>query len=209
MPRASADVFAAAALEPEEQARADLYGLIGRLFYGPPDARLLEDVSSSPAAEVTEDARDIPLPDAWGRLREACRSSDPAIVRQEYDGLFVGVGKAPVTPYLSAHAEPHAPDRHLLRLRQRLAGWGLARRESAGEVEDHISGVCDVMRWLIEQRRPLADQRAFFRDFVYGGATAFCVAAQKSPSGAFYREVARFTLQFLEVEKVAFEMEMD
>ena len=198
-----------AALEPEEQARADLYGLISRLFYGPPDSKLLAEVSHSPVPpeDTVEEANDDSLSRAWRALQEACRSTYPAVVRQEYDDVFVGAGKAPVTPYLSAYAEPHTPDRHLLRLRQQLASWGLARRDTAFEVEDHISGVCDVMRWLIEGGRPLAEQHAFFDAFVYSGAPAFFAAAQKNPSAAFYQEVVRFTQQFFAIEKAAFEMD--
>ena len=196
----------AAVIEPEEQARADLYGLISRLFYGPPDSRLLAEVSRAPTAG--DDAGDDnPLGLAWRKLQETCRTSYPAIVRQEYDGLFVGVGKAPVTPYLSAYTEPTASDRHLLKLREQLGAWGLARRDSAFEMEDHISGTCDVMRWLIEAGKPLKEQHAFFEDFLYSGAAGFFVATQKNPSAAFYQAVAAFALRFLEVEKTAFEMD--
>jgi len=198
-----------AALEPEEQARADLYGLIGRLFYGPPDSKLLADVCRGPAPpeDAGECADDSPLSRAWGALQEACRTTYPPIVRQEYDGLFVGVGKAPVTPYLSAYAEPHAPDRHLLRLREQLGAWGLARRDSVFEVEDHISGVCDVMRWLIENGKPIADQRAFFQDYLYRSAAALFGATQKNPSAVFYQVVVAFARQFFELESSAFEMD--
>jgi len=62
------------------------------------------------------------------------------MLKQEFDSLFVGVGKAPVTPYSFHYLTGVAPDRHLVRLRQRLDGWGLARRSAAFEVEDHVSG---------------------------------------------------------------------
>ena len=186
----------AVALEPEEQARADLYGLVSRLFYAP--ARSQSPGGSLPRRPRVEGEREDAggenaLARAWLRLQEACRSAYPAIVRQEYDDLFVGVGKAPVTPYLSAYAEPHAPDRYLLGLREQLGAWGLARRDRVFELEDHISGVCDVMRWLIEGGGPLAEQREFFERFVYAGAVPFFAAVQKARAvSAFYRQVAAF-----------------
>jgi TorA maturation chaperone TorD len=71
---------------------------------------------------------------AWRGLQEACRAAYPAVVRQEYDTLFVGTGKSEVTPYLSGYAESAAPDRFLVRLRDQLDTWGLARRVGVGEV---------------------------------------------------------------------------
>jgi TorA maturation chaperone TorD len=143
---------------------------------------------------------------AWRSLQEACRGAYPAVVRQEYDSLFVGTGRSEVSPYLSGYAEATAPDRFLVRLRDQLNAWGLARRVGAGEVEDHISGISDIMRWLIENQRPLAEQQGFFENFAYRGAVAFCAAVQKSTSANFYKPVAVLTASFLDIEKTAFEM---
>jgi TorA maturation chaperone TorD len=196
---------AATALEPEELARANLYGLISRLFYGPADPNLLAEISRSSATGEGQEG-DSGLAAAWRGLQEACRTAYPAVVRQEFDGLFVGVGRAEVSPYLSGYAEPTSPDRYLVRLREQLGALGLARRETVFEVEDHISGACDVMRWLIESQRSLADQQQFFESFVYPGAIPFCVAAQNAASASFYKPVAAFAFSFLEIERAAFEM---
>jgi TorA maturation chaperone TorD len=128
------------------------------------------------------------------------------VVRQEYDALFVGVGKSEVSPYLSGYAEAAAPDRYLVRLRGQLDAWGLARREGIGEFEDHVSGISDTMRWLIENQRSLTEQRRFFEDFAYRGGMAFCAAVQKSTSASFYKPVAALASSFLDIEKAAFEM---
>lgn len=198
------DLGAAAALEPEDLARANFYGLISRLFYGPADSNLLAEISGGGKSESDESEGELVL--AWRRLQEACRSAYPAILRQEYDTLFVGVGKAEVSPYLSGYAEPAGPDRYLVRLRDQLSAWGLARKELVFEVEDHISGICDIMRWLIGDQRSIADQRRFFEEFALVGALGFCAAVQKSPSASFYKDVAALTASFYELEKAAFEM---
>lgn len=194
----------AAPLDPEELARANLYGLVSRLFYAPADPNLLAEISR--AGAPVENGDNTPLSLAWRALQETCRNAFPTVVRQEYEGLFVGVGKAEVSPYLSGYAQPTAPDRYLVRLRQQLAVWSLARREGAYEVEDHISGVCDVMRWLVESQRPLADQRGFFESYLLSGAVPFCSAIQRAASAVFYKPVSAFGLVFFELEKAAFEM---
>ena len=192
-------------LVPEDAARANLYGLVSRLFYAPPEPNLLAEISRANQGGNGEEAGGLIL--AWRGLQDACRNAYPAVVKQEYDTLLVGVGKAQVTPYLSAYAEPNAPDRYLLRLRQQLAAWGLARRERVFEVEDHVSGICDVMRWLIATGHPLEEQRQFFEGFAYPGVGPFFVAVQNAEATRFYRPVAAFAWSFFEVEKAALEME--
>lgn len=204
MSEAGSEQADATTLDPEELARANLYGLISRLYYGPPDPNLLAEISRSSAEAGQGDAGALAA--AWRGVQEACRCAYPAIVRQEHDTLFVGVGRAEVTPYLSGYAEPSGPDRYLVRLREQLAAWQLTRRDSVFELEDHISGVSDVMRCLIEGRRPLADQQQFFGSFVYPGAILFCAAVQNAASSGFYKPVAAMTLALLEIEKAAFEM---
>lgn len=195
---------AASALDGEDVARANLYGLISRLFYAPPDPNLLAEISRSPEGEGVEARGGLVA--AWHDLQEACRTAYPAVVRQEYDTLFVGVGKSEVSPYLAGYAESVAPDRYLVRLREQLDAWGLARREEAGETEDHISGISDIMRWLIENQQPLSEQQKFFENFAYRGATAFYAAVQKSVSASFYKPVAALASSFFDIEKTAFEM---
>jgi TorA maturation chaperone TorD len=194
-----------AALEAEDIARANWYGLIGRLFYAPPDPNLLAEISrGEQGREEAESSGSLVA--AWRGVQEVCRTAYPAVVRQEYDTLFVGVGKSEVTPYLAKYAEATAPDRYLVRLRQQLDVWGLVRREGVGELEDHISGISDIMRWLIENQRPIPEQQRFFESFAYRGAMAFCAAVQKSASANFYKPVAALALCFFEIEKQAFEM---
>ena len=195
----------APAIEPEDLARANLYGLVSRLFYAPADPNLLAEISRSGQAAAGEAGEGLIA--AWRGLQEASQRAYPAVVRQEYDGLFVGVGKAAVTPYLSAYGGSAAPDRYLVRLREQLSTWGLGRRDGVFEVEDHISGVADVMRWLIEHRHPLAEQRQFFERFAYPGAAAFFAAVQKAPTADFFKPGTGFASSFFELEKAAFEME--
>jgi TorA maturation chaperone TorD len=194
-----------ATLEPEDRARANLYGLIGRLYYAPPDPNLLAEISRS-EDNAPADGGESGIVPAWRALRETSRSAFPAVLRQEFETLFIGVGRAEVSPYLSGYAEPAAPDRYLVRLRQQLERWGLGRREQVFEVEDHISGICDVMRWLIEGGQSLDRQRYFFEEFAYPGVLPFCVAVQNAASASFFKPVAALTWSYFEIEKTAFEM---
>jgi TorA maturation chaperone TorD len=187
----------------EDAGRANLYALIGRLFYDAPDSIFLAQLCRADAEPTGSNA---PLDRAWRALRDACENAYPVVVKQEHDTLFVGVGKSEVTPYTSHYVRGNSPDRHLVRLRERMDQLGLARRSAAFEVEDHVSGICDVMRILIEDGYPLSEQSLFFNEFVYSGVTSFCAAVAVATSATFYRCVAEFARAFLEVERQAFEM---
>ena len=199
-----AEPAAPEALDPGEEARSLWYALISRLFYAPPDSELLMGLSAG-LADGADEGESAFLK-TWRALQLACRGAEPQALREEFEGLFVGVGKAPVTPYTSSYAASHAPDRHLLELKERLGGWGLGRRERVFEAEDHVSALCDAMRWLIAQGRPLEEQREFFNRFVASGVPLFCDAIKRSPTANFYRTVGEFTSAFVAVENDAFDM---
>jgi TorA maturation chaperone TorD len=188
----------------EDAARANHYALIGRLFYEAPDLLLLARMCR---ADTDSTGDDTPLGRAWRLLQQACQTAFPVVIRQEHEKLFLGVGKAEVTPYTSHYVKGISPDHHLVRLRERLQLLDLGRRSAAFEVEDHVSGICDVMRVLVENGHPPAEQRLFFNEFVYPGIDSLCTAITAAASAVFYRHVAVFTRAFLEVEREAFEMD--
>ena len=112
-----------------------------------------------------------------------------------------------MTPYLTHYVIKYATDNPLVELRQQLQRWGVARRESANEPEDHIAGISEAMRFAIAvQHRTLEEQKLFFERFLYAGGIAFCDAVTASTKADFYRLVAAFTREFLELERTAFEM---
>jgi TorA maturation chaperone TorD len=188
---------------PEEQARANFYGLLARLFYSPPDASLLKALAM--ADEL--DAEDETLAARWRELVAAAAITEAEAVRAEYDEAFVGTGKAPVTLYACAYSLRYTNDTPLAALRADVAALGLGRREQAGEPEDHIAALCDTMRHLIaEQQRPLGEQQRFFARWMKPNYEALCSAIEASERTSFYRHVARVANAFFSVEQAAFEM---
>lgn len=199
----AAEPAPAAALAPEDEARATLYGLIARLFYAPPDQDLLAQVLHANLFEGSQE----PVAAAWRELVDGCRNAFPVVLESEHTGLFVGTGKAEVTPYLAHYTIQYATDNPLVDLRQHLSGWGMRRKESANEPEDHIAGICEAMRFAIAvQHRSLEEQKVFFDAYIYRGGVAFCDAVSASGKADFYRKLARFTRAFFDLEHEAFEM---
>lgn len=191
----------------EDQARADFYALIARLFYAGPDAALLAAIAG--ADEIPAEDDGAPLAEAWRALGAAAAATDAEAAREEYDSVFVGTGKAEITPYASHYLAPSMQERVLVRLRDTLAGMGLAKNPSAAEYEDHFAGLCEVMRHLIAAGSgdaAVQDQKNFFMEYLVPCYAEISAATVASPNTNFYKHVAVFTKAFLDVEAGSFEM---
>lgn len=188
----------------EEAARAELYGLLSALFYMPPDKSLLDAIAATPVSDATF------LGQAWGELAAACRDAQPAVVRDEYESLFIGVGKPDVLLYGSFYLSGFLMEKPLAELRTDLARLGLERSESMSESEDHLAALCEVMRHLILMEDgvdlTLATQKQFFDTHMRSWIVTCCEAIENHPNARFYRVVARFAHVFFDVEMQAFDM---
>lgn len=193
----------------EDSARADFYALISSLFYAGPDTGLLAAIASADTRPVAGDDAAVPLVAAWQALTAAAASADAQAARQEYDQVFVGTGKAEITPYASHYLAEAMQERVLVRLREVLADLGLARSQGRAEYEDHLSGLCEVMRHLIllgSGDVAVRKQKRFFSEYLLPWYAGFCAAAMASSNTDFYKLVAGFTKTFLDVERDSFEL---
>ena len=184
----------------EDEARAGYYALLARLFYAGPDAGLLRTIAAS--SEITGGRLDGP----WNALAAAARETEAEVVRLEYDELFVGTGKAQVTPYASFYLAATGREKILVRLRQDLASLGLGRANTAREPEDHFAGLLEVMRHLISQGSDdaaLQKQRGFFSAYIERSFQEFCRAVFAEEKAKFYKHVSHFASAFLMVETEA------
>ena len=191
----------------EDQARADVYALIARLLYAGPDAALLAAIGA--AGEIAGADASAPLAAAWRSLRSAAAATDAEAAREEYDQVFVGTGKAEITPYASHYLAESMQERVLVRLRETLAELGLAKNRSAAEYEDHFSALCEIMRHLVaagSSDAALQEQKRFFVEYINFWYAEFCAAVMASPNTNFYKQVAMFAKAFLDVEVSSFEM---
>lgn len=197
------------ALAPEDAARADFYALIARLFRAAPDGALLASLAAAP--RLPEDG-DPALAAAWADLLDASSVMDPEAAAEEYENLFVGVGKAAVSIYAGFYAGAPSIDHPRVRLQADLAALGLARREPVTEPEDHLAGLFEVMRVLVAGgagRDPadVAGQRRFFEAHLAPAAPRFLAAVGGSPKANYYRRVAGFAAAFVSLESESFKLE--
>lgn len=158
--------------EDEEYARSELYGVLSMLFYGPPSQAVL-DLIEGAAIEG-----DGVLADAWRGLQTASSTTDAERAREEYESLFIGVGKPEVMLYGSYYLSGFLMEKPLAALREDLARLGLERSEHLSESEDHIAALCDAMRLL---HGSIATQKEFLRAISNPGRTSFLMQSMRIP----------------------------
>ena len=191
----------------EELARAELYGLLARLWLGPPDDELLTQFRVA-VTEAPQSGGHLEAP--WQSLVAAMRATTSQAAASEYEALFGGVGKPEVFLYGSYYLAGFLHEKPLALLRDDLALLGLERDETRGETEDHIACVFEVMRYLIAGDdvavSNLEQQRRFFRAHMQPWVEQMLDAVEAQPQALLWREVAALTRTFVQVETQAFDM---
>jgi TorA maturation chaperone TorD len=202
-----ARVSFAAADDAEEVARAELYGVLARLWLAPPDDALLRQfgvaVTQAPHAGGFLEA-------PWQALVAAMRTTTASVATQEYDALFQGVGKPEVFLFGSYYLSGFLNEKPLAALRGDLADLGLARDAQRSETEDHVAMVFEVMRYLIAGDDVavcnLERQQRFFRGHVQPWVERLCDAVDAQPRAALYRALSGMTRAFVQVEAQGFDL---
>jgi TorA maturation chaperone TorD len=201
-------------LAPEDQARADFYALLSRLFAQAPDAALLAAIGAAPPLESPEGADDVSaaLAVSWAALVSASADAEAQLVADEYQTLFVGVGQSEVSLHGSAYAKARNGGPLLVQVRASLNQLHLARQPGVAMFEDHIAAVFETMRVII-RGDGRADgfafdvQREFFRSNIEPWAQACCNAIYNKAVAMYYGRVAQFCKDLMAIESDSFSID--
>ena len=193
---------------PEDLARADLYGLIARLFHLPPDQALLDQIAAT--ADQQDAADEAPLAKVWMDVVEVAKNNPAKAWHDEFDLNFISVGKPNIVLNGSFYMAGHLNEKPLVNIRRALEEFGLEAAEEVTETEDHISALCEVMRYLIAGDdlgvSNLTNQRVFFNEHIRPWYDDLCDAIEGIPEMHLYRPVAALTREFLAIEGQGFDM---
>lgn len=184
-------------LDAGEQARADIYRLLGALLAAPPDAALLELLRAFPLAT---DADEAAMTAAWRGLQTAATTADPDRLQDEYFKLFIGLGRGELVPYASFYVHGLLMEKVLASLRDELASLGIERQANVAEPEDHAAAICEVMGMIIIEPGLHSRQASFFKDYVTPWMGKFFTDLESAEAADFYRAVAQLGQQFLALE---------
>jgi len=196
-------------IEDEQRYRASAYALLAGLLRAAPDQALLDYVSSlSPDGDALVDA-DIEadeLGQAMSNLAEASRGQDPALLGQEYNDLFIGIGKGEVVPYGSWYLTGFLMEQPLSDLRDDLRALGFERSDDTHEPEDHAAAIFEVFSVMISDDSSLSAQQVFFEKHMQPWLERFFADLGDARSAGFYRNVALFGAAFMKLESAYLSM---
>ena len=191
----------------EELARAELYGLLARLWLAPPDAQLLAQFEVA-VTQAPQPGAFLEAP--WQALVGAMRAATPQSAAEEFDALFVGVGKPEVFLFGSFYLTGFLNEKPLAQLRTDLAALGLAPGEQSIQTEDHVAALFEVMRYLIAGDDVsvcnLEQQRRLFRAHLQPWVEKFCDTLEAHPRAQLYGVLASFTRAFMQIEIQGFDL---
>ena len=174
-----------------------------RHFFSSPRARNCSSKSLRPSDTSTALGRE------FSELVQACALAESALIRQEFDTVFLGVGRPEVFLQASYYLTGFLHERPLSSLRERMAGLGVIRGSELSLTEDHVGVLCELMRFLIaaENSAPtsVAVQQEIFNEYIAPCFEALCDAIERSESGNFYRQVGRVAKEFFSIEQQAFD----
>jgi TorA maturation chaperone TorD len=192
-----------ASLEPEDRLRADTYRVLGRLLATAPDAETLDLFATAPVSN-----EDNLLAVAWRMLAMSAERSTAEKVADEYQALFIGLGRGELMPFGSWYLTGFLMEQPLARLRTDMQKLGFERQSDVSEPEDHAAALCEIMALLAEDSGPgsLESQAAFFETHIGPWMARFFRDLQEAPSASFYRAVGQLGEQFINTDQRYLEM---
>jgi TorA maturation chaperone TorD len=193
-------------IDPEDQARSELYDFLGLVLSRPADAALLEQIAGL-------EGDDTPLGQALGLLAKIAAVTTPETAEREYNALFVGLGRGEFLPYASYYLTGFLNEKPLARLRQDMAERGIERASDKREPEDNIASLMEMMAGMILGRfgkvTSVAGQKSFFNAHIEPWAKHFFTDLEATDTSVFYGAVGSLGRQFMDVEGQAFDMLAD
>ncbi len=188
----------------EDVLRAQLYRLLAHFLRAPPGEEDLAKVARMHGDET-------PLGSAVQSFARVAAKSSAEAVEQEYNDLFIGLGRGELLPYGSYYLTGFLHEKPLAKLRTDMARIGIERLATVHEPEDHIAALCEMMDGLITGAfgapAPLEEQKRFFDAHIKPWAKQFFVDLEGARSSVLYAAVGSIGRVFMEIEEVAFTMD--
>lgn len=188
----------------EDALRAHMYRFVGHLLARPPGQNEL-DVAARMSGDESELGKVV---QAFANI---AGKTSPEQVAQEYQDLFIGVGRGELLPYGSYYLTGFLHEKPLARLRGDMARLRIERHETVKEPEDHIAALFEMMAGLITgefgEVASLEEQKQFFDAHVGSWAKHFFKDLEGAKSSVLYAALGSVGRIFMEIEEVAFTMD--
>lgn len=190
-------------LAEEDLLRVNLYRLLARCLSSPIDKTYLSILSNL-------QGDDTELGQAFTSLAKSAASADEEQAAEEYQNLFIGLGRGELLPYASYYLTGFLNEKPLARLRNDMLPLCIERDPEIKEPEDHAGALMDMMAGLIDgsfgKPQTLSIQKKFFENHIGEWTPHFFKDLQTAKEARLYRSIGAVGEMFIEIEKAAFEM---
>lgn len=197
----AAEIRCPRSINDEDRSRAQIYQLLGTLLSGPPSKQLLIGLASLQGDETL-------LGKASEKLATLASRTNPGDVEQEYNNLFIGLGRGELLPFASYYLTGFLNEKPLANLRTDLMARGVKSADSVKEPEDHMGTLCEIMAAIITGEfncdNDLTSQKAFFDAHLAKWAELFFTDLENAKTAIFYTPVGSLGRAFMAVEADAF-----
>ncbi|MDA0762849.1 MAG: molecular chaperone TorD family protein [Proteobacteria bacterium] len=191
-------------IKEEEQLRADMYSFLASLLRAEPSADLVKQLTLL-------ESDDTPIGKAIKILKKLASSLDLLSIRDEYVGIFIGVGRGEILPFASYYLTGFLKDKPLAKLRGDMQEIGIAV-SSGIDPEDHIATLFDIMAGLIlgkfNRKFSIREQRDFFNKHLAPWVDLLMRDIEASKIAVFYAPVGTIGREFIEIERSSFKMDV-
>ena len=191
-------------IKEEEQLRADMYSFLASLLRAEPSADLVKQLTLL-------ESDDTPIGKAIKILKKLASSLDLPSIRDEYVGIFIGVGRGEILPFASYYLTGFLKDKPLAKLRGDMQEIGIAV-SSGIDPEDHIATLFDIMAGLIlgkfNRKFSIREQRDFFNKHLAPWVDLLMRDIEASKIAVFYAPVGTIGREFIEIERASFKMDV-
>ncbi len=184
------------AISEHDLLRADIYSLLAALLRGVPTEAMIQWLN-----ELETDEHDgSEMGKAWSGLQLAARHVQLDQLEDEYQQLFIGLGRGELVPYGSWYLTGSLMETPLAILRQDLKLLGFEREENVKEPEDHAAALFEVMAFLIMSGAGSTTQKSFYERHLAQWIGRFFRDLQQAESAVFYSSVATLGRAFTDFE---------
>ncbi|PTO75785.1 hypothetical protein CWN81_04295 [Vibrio splendidus] len=185
-------------LKQEQTLRTEIYLVLSALFRSAPSEEVI-DFLKTLDIEASESA----MQKAWIAIQQAATESNREALEDEYQDLFIGIGRGEIVPFGSWHRTGAMMEKPLAEIRHDLELLGIERDDQVKEPEDHIAALCEVMAMLTGEEEE-ALQQAVFNKHLGPWFNSFTRQLESAESANFYKSAAQLCEAFLTLEQVRF-----
>lgn len=185
----------------EDRMRLNVYRLLARALSRPADQEFL-DLLAGLEGDESE------LGTAFGELSGLAAKTSVTDAGDEYQMLFIGLGRGEILPYGSYYLTGFLNEKPLARLRNDMAQLGIERSPDVKDPEDHAGALMDMMAGLIDgsfgEPQSIQVQRNFFEKHVGNWTPYLFRDLQQAGNARFYKPFGKIGEVFMAVEEAAF-----